>query len=127
MDPEVFDTLHFLPDSIPGDDGHYKRFVDVYAQSTSEEHRPSLQAPHLQGRSLDCCCSLRYFKERATIRKSDQEIASSQVASPAKSIENHSKWHKQLSELNSLREARVLTEKEYQCKKEAVMTILKNL
>ena len=43
MDAEEFSTLHFLPDPIPGDDGHYKSFADVYGQCTSEQHRPSLQ------------------------------------------------------------------------------------
>ena len=44
MDPEQFKTLHFLPDPIPGDDDHYKKFVDVYGSATTEEHRPSLRS-----------------------------------------------------------------------------------
>ena len=44
MSMDVFSTLHFLPDLIPDDDGHYKSLLDVYMQNTSEEHRPSLQA-----------------------------------------------------------------------------------
>ena len=44
MSMDVFSTLHFLPDPIPDDDGHYKSLLDVYGQNTSEEHRPSLQA-----------------------------------------------------------------------------------
>ena len=43
MDSELFKTLHFMPDPIPGDDDHYKRYVEVYGlDSTTEEHRPSL-------------------------------------------------------------------------------------
>ena len=31
-----------IPDPIPGDDDHYKRYVEVYGLDTTEEHRPSL-------------------------------------------------------------------------------------
>ena len=41
MDPEQVKTLHFLPDSIPGDDD---QCVDVYGSATTEEHRPSLRS-----------------------------------------------------------------------------------
>ena len=43
MNSDVFSAeLHFLPDPIPNDDGHYKCFADVYGQDTSEQYRPSL-------------------------------------------------------------------------------------
>ena len=38
----MFETLSFLPDPIPENDDHYKSFSDVYGQTTSEQHRPSL-------------------------------------------------------------------------------------
>lgn len=34
MNLETFSTLHFLPDPIPGDEGH---FADVYGQCTGKE------------------------------------------------------------------------------------------
>ena len=40
----TFSTLHFLPNPIADEEGHYKSFVDLYGQCTSEEHRPSLLA-----------------------------------------------------------------------------------
>ena len=40
---EIFGTLSFLPDPVPDDDHHYKKFDDLYGTSTSEEHRPSLK------------------------------------------------------------------------------------
>ena len=45
MDPVVFDSLHFLPNPVPGLDDHYKSFEEVYGQSDalSDKHRPSLQ------------------------------------------------------------------------------------
>ena len=42
MDTELFASLNFLPDPIPGEDDHYKTFKEVYGISTSEKHRPSL-------------------------------------------------------------------------------------
>ena len=44
MDPELFKSLHFLPDPVPGNDDHYKRFMEVYGLPTTEEHRPSIQS-----------------------------------------------------------------------------------
>ena len=44
MDQETFSNLHYLPDPIPGDEGHYRTFVDIYGQCTTEEYRPSLLA-----------------------------------------------------------------------------------
>ena len=44
-----------------------------------------------------------------------------------RSIENHSKCYKQLSELNSLNVAGVLTEEEYVTEKGAVRTVLNNV
>jgi len=39
----VFDQLHFLPDPVPGEDGHYKGFKDLLGTKTDGTHRPSLQ------------------------------------------------------------------------------------
>ncbi len=43
MDPKLFESLQYLPDPVPGNDDHYKRFTEVYGTPTTEEHRPSLQ------------------------------------------------------------------------------------
>ncbi len=40
--PEIFNTLEGLPDPVPGNEGHYKEFLDIYGTSTTEEHCPSL-------------------------------------------------------------------------------------
>ena len=45
--------------------------------------------------------------------------------SPAKLIENRSRCYRQISELNNLKIAGVLTEEEYQMEKHAVMATLK--
>jgi len=42
MQHSTFKGLNFLPDPVPGIDGHYKAFEDVYGSTTTEEHRPSL-------------------------------------------------------------------------------------
>ncbi|KAK6182622.1 hypothetical protein SNE40_010264 [Patella caerulea] len=38
----VFSSVYWLPDPVPGSEGHYKSFSDLYGTVTSEEHRPSL-------------------------------------------------------------------------------------
>lgn len=40
---DVFLKLNHFPDPMPADDGHYKRFEDVFGSVTVENHRPSLQ------------------------------------------------------------------------------------
>lgn len=56
MNAEKFHTLHFLPDPVPdqthsdptaapGEDLHYKCFEDIYGTVTTEDHRPSKNAP----------------------------------------------------------------------------------
>jgi len=43
MSKESFLKLHYLPDPVPGEENHLKRFKDVYGTVTSEEFRSSLQ------------------------------------------------------------------------------------
>ncbi|KAL5496676.1 hypothetical protein EMCRGX_G013014 [Ephydatia muelleri] len=40
---DVFKGLDHLPDPLPGTEGHYKHFAEVFRSKTSEEHRPSLK------------------------------------------------------------------------------------
>ena len=37
---DVFSKLEHFPDPMPGQDGHYKKFEEVFATKTVEEHRP---------------------------------------------------------------------------------------
>ena len=41
--PSEFSKLGHLPDPVPGSEGHYKSFCDVFKAETTEEHRPSAQ------------------------------------------------------------------------------------
>ena len=42
--PDTFKSLSFPPNAVPGVDGHYKPFSDVYGlEEPAEKHRPSLQ------------------------------------------------------------------------------------
>ena len=43
MPKDHFDKLTYLPDPVPGQEGHYRSFEDLYGTSTTEEHRPSLK------------------------------------------------------------------------------------
>ena len=40
---DKFLQLDHLPDPMPGQDGHYKKFPEVFHTATVENHRPSLQ------------------------------------------------------------------------------------
>lgn len=40
---DLFTTMHFLPDPVPGNDEHYLPFSDIFGKSTTDEHRPSLK------------------------------------------------------------------------------------
>ena len=42
MSKEAFSKVHYLPDPVPGEDGHYKKFDEVFGTDTNENHRPSL-------------------------------------------------------------------------------------
>ena len=40
---DKFSQLDHFPDPMPGTDGHYKKFSEVFQTTTVENHRPSLQ------------------------------------------------------------------------------------
>ena len=52
LDLDIFKSLHYLPDPVPGDDGHYKSFEELYGTITTEQYIPSLsiQQENLQER-----------------------------------------------------------------------------
>jgi len=53
IDLEVFKSLYYyLPDPIPGDDGHYKSFDELYGTTTTEQYRPSLSTRRKPTREL---------------------------------------------------------------------------
>ena len=59
--------------------------------------------------------------------KSAPPTASTSTSSPAKLIDSRSKLYKQLTELQSLKSAGILTETEYATEKETIMDLLKQL
>ena len=58
---ETFDKS-CLPDPVPGEDGHYRPFIEVYGTSTTEEHRPSLQTRKGRQKSLPFSASVQHVK-----------------------------------------------------------------
>ena len=56
---DTFSTLHALPDPMPGTDGHYKCFSDLYGSTTDESHRLSLQKQSKKKKTLPFASSLR--------------------------------------------------------------------
>lgn len=62
MARETFDKLSYLPDPVPGEDGHYRPFIEVYGTSTTEEHSPSLQTQKGRQKSLPFSASVQHAK-----------------------------------------------------------------
>ena len=56
----IFSSLHVLPDPIPGEEGHYKEFSEVYGTTTTESYRPSLQKKSKKAKTLPFASSLRH-------------------------------------------------------------------
>jgi len=59
---DVFQTISFIPDPVPGDEGHYKCFSDVYGTDTTEEHCPSLKKPNKRRKTLPFSSNLTHVK-----------------------------------------------------------------
>ena len=49
---DVFMQLKHISFPVPGEDGHYLPFSDVFGTDTSEEHRPSLKQQKSRAKSL---------------------------------------------------------------------------
>ena len=47
---------------MPGEEGHYKKFADLYGTKTTESHRPSLQKKSNKRKTLPFASSLRHVK-----------------------------------------------------------------
>lgn len=67
MARQDFEKLSYLPDPVPGEDGHYHNFSTVYGTSTSEEHRPSLQRHKSRQKSLPFSVSVQHVKNAHTM------------------------------------------------------------
>lgn len=59
---EVFEQIKPFPDPVPGEEGHYLPFKDVYGSQTSEEHRPSLKKRSSKQRTLPFHGKLQHVK-----------------------------------------------------------------
>lgn len=57
-----FSKLGHLPDPVPGDDGHYKRFEVVFKTATTEEHRPSRSRKKTKGKTLPFRASVQHVR-----------------------------------------------------------------
>ena len=71
---EVFDQLHFLPDPVPGDDGHYRAFKDLLGTKTDKTHQPSLQKASKQTKTLPFpfSASVQHVKNVDTMLQRDE-------------------------------------------------------
>ena len=62
LPPEVFGTLHMLPDPVPGEDWHYLPFESVYGTTTSEKDQPSLSQTKKRKKTLPFIASIQHAK-----------------------------------------------------------------
>ena len=62
LEPHIFSTLNHLPDPVPGSEGHYKKFFDVFGTTTTEEHRPSSKKRSSKDKSLPFSASIQHVK-----------------------------------------------------------------
>ena len=62
MPRKAFDSLSFLPDPVPGEEGHYSPFDDVFGTPTSAEFRPSLQASKSKQRTMPFSPCVQHMK-----------------------------------------------------------------
>lgn len=69
---EVFTSVHFLPDPVPGEDEHYKPFDEVYGTETSESHRPSLIQKSKKRKSLPFTASIQHVRNVNLIVQCEQ-------------------------------------------------------
>ena len=62
MPMDTFKKLHHLPDPVPGTDGHYRPFSEVFGTHTTEEHRPSFQMKKGRHKTLQFSASVQHVK-----------------------------------------------------------------
>jgi len=62
MSKESLLKLHYLPDPVPGDENHFKKFKDVYGTVASEEFRPSLKK-RSKCKTLPFSASIQHVKK----------------------------------------------------------------
>jgi len=55
---DIFNTIHFLPDPVPGEDGHYKTLEQLLCSVTDESHRSSLQTKAKRTKTLPLTASV---------------------------------------------------------------------
>ena len=48
--------------TLPGNDGHYLPFEDVYGTATTEEHRPRMRTQNSRQKSLPFTASVQHVK-----------------------------------------------------------------
>ena len=58
----AFDALSFLPDLVPGEEGYYRPFDNLFGTPTSEEFRPSLQTSKSKQRTMPFSPCVQHVK-----------------------------------------------------------------
>jgi len=62
LELSVFQTIHNFPGPTQAENDHYKSFSDIYGQTTTEEHHPSLKKRLSKKKTLPFYGKLRHVK-----------------------------------------------------------------
>ena len=62
LSAEVFNRLKYVPDPVPGEEGHYKPFAEVYGTNTTEQYVPSMMSKTQRKKTLPFASNLRHVK-----------------------------------------------------------------
>lgn len=57
---EVFNSLKYMPDPVPGEEGHYKFFTEVYGTNTTEQYVPSMKKKTQRKKTLPFASNLQH-------------------------------------------------------------------
>lgn len=68
----IFDQLSVLPDPVPGDDGHYKTFAQLFGTKTDGSHRPSLQKTSKRKKTLPFTASVQHLNNMDIMLQCDK-------------------------------------------------------
>lgn len=69
---EIFEQLKPFPDTMPGSDGHFMAFEDMYGSDTTEKHRPSSVKKSAKHRSLPFHGKLQHVKNANLMIECDE-------------------------------------------------------
>ena len=62
LSKDIFEQIKPFPDPLPGSDGHYLSFSNIYGSQTSEQHRPTLKKRSCKQKTLPFHGKIQHVK-----------------------------------------------------------------